>query len=80
MDITKFATEEERQYELHLKENQFWLEWLSAQFQNGEDLDAILKYPDLIKEVTPDSVKAAANLYLNKNNFIKLVLMPESGK
>jgi len=31
----------------------------------------------LIKQVTPASVKAAANLYLNENNFIKLLLIPE---
>jgi len=33
--------------------------------------------PELIKEVNIASVKAAANLYLNENNFIKLILLPE---
>jgi zinc protease len=77
LDITKFSSEESRQYELHLKDNEFWLNWLSAQYENGDDPLILLKYPDLIKQVNTSSVKAAANLYLNENNFIKLILMPE---
>ncbi|HEY2348309.1 MAG TPA: insulinase family protein [Puia sp.] len=76
-DITKFSTEEFRQYELHLRDNGYWLSWLTNQTENGDDLQEVLKYPALIKEVTPASVKAAANLYLNENNFIKLLLIPE---
>ncbi|HTB23717.1 MAG TPA: insulinase family protein [Puia sp.] len=76
-DITKFSSEESRQYELQLKENEFWLNWLNSQSENGDDLLLVLKYPELIKEVNIASVKAAANLYLNENNFIKLILLPE---
>jgi len=77
LDITKFSTEETRQYELQLKDNGFWLGWLSKQYENGDDPNIVLQYPALIKQVTPGSVKAAANLYLNENNFIKLILIPE---
>ncbi len=76
-DITKFSSEESRQYELQLKENEYWLNWLSAQYENDDDLLQVLKYPELIKEVNAASVKAAANLYLNEKNFIKLILLPE---
>ena len=77
LDITKFSSEESRQYELQLKDNEFWLNWLSAQYENGDDPLLVLKYPELIKQVNVVSVKAAANLYLNENNFIKLILLPE---
>ncbi|HEY4937170.1 MAG TPA: insulinase family protein, partial [Puia sp.] len=77
LDITKFSSEESRQYELHLKENEFWLNWLSAQYENGDDPIVLLQYPELIKQVNGSSVKAAASLYLNENNFIKLILIPE---
>ena len=80
LDITKFSTEEERQYELRLKDNRFWLNYLSTQYENGDDPAAILNYPELIREVTPESVEATANLYLNESNFIKLVLMPGNSK
>jgi zinc protease len=77
VDITKFSSEEIRQYELHLKENEFWIDWLTGQYQNGDDPAELLGYPELIKQVTPASIKAAANLYLNESNFIKLLLIPE---
>jgi zinc protease len=76
-DITKFSSEEKRQYELHLRENEFWLNWLVDQNENGDDPSELLQYPALIKTVTPASVKSAANLYLNEKNFIKLLLVPE---
>jgi zinc protease len=76
-DITKFSTEESRQYELHLRDNGYWLSWLTDQSENGDELLEVLQYPALIKQVTRTSVKAAANLYLNENNFIKLLLIPE---
>ena len=76
-DIIKFSTEENRQYELHLRENEYWLNWLSSAYENGDDPGGVLNYPALIGQVTPASVKAAANLYLNENNFIELLLIPE---
>ena len=76
-DITKFSTEETRQYEVHLRDNGYWLSWLTDQSENGDELPEVLQYPALIKQVTPASVKSAANLYLNENNFIKLLLIPE---
>ncbi len=79
LDITKFSSEEQRQYELHLRDNEFWLSWLDKQYENGDDPAEILSYPKLIRQVNPASVKAAANLYLNENNFIKMVLLPEAG-
>ncbi len=77
LDVTKFSTEEIRQYELQLKDNRSWLQYLHTQYENGDSPADILNYPALIKEVTPASVKAAAIQYLNEKNFIKLVLMPE---
>jgi zinc protease len=77
LDITKFNTEESRQYELQLKDNGFWMDWLTRQYENGDNPELVLHYPELIKEVTTGSVKAAANLYLNERNFIKLLLIPE---
>lgn len=78
-DVTKFSSEEQRQYELHLRDNYQWLNWLSAAVENKEDPAGMLDYPQQIRQVTPASVRAAANHYLNENNFIKLVLVPETG-
>jgi zinc protease len=76
-DITKFNSEETRQYELQLKDNGFWMAWLTKQYENGDNPEIVLQYPALIKQVTPASVKSTANLYLNEKNFIKLLLIPD---
>ena len=60
-----------------MKDNGFWLGWLIARYENGDDPAEILKYPELIKQVNPALVKAAANLYLDEKNFIRLLLLPE---
>ncbi|HZZ75454.1 MAG TPA: hypothetical protein VFE04_05970, partial [Puia sp.] len=59
------------------RDNGYWLSWLTEQTENGDELLEVLQYPALIKQVTRASVKAAANLYLNENNFIRLLLIPE---
>jgi zinc protease len=77
IDIRKFSSEESRQYEVHLKENDYWLNELENRYENGDDPAGILDYSKLIQKVTAASVRSAANLYLNENNFIKLILLPE---
>ena len=37
LDITKFNSEETRQYELQLEDNGFWMGFLSKQYENGDD-------------------------------------------
>ncbi|HCN84234.1 MAG TPA: peptidase M16, partial [Sphingobacteriaceae bacterium] len=76
-DIEKFVAEEKRNTELQLKENSFWTSYLVGQYQNNEDPKRILSYTDLLKSVTPQTLKAIANKYLGGDNYIRLVLMPE---
>jgi zinc protease len=51
LDITKFSTEETRQYEVNLRDNEFWLNSLIGYYENGDDPSGLLKYPALIKQV-----------------------------
>jgi zinc protease len=77
VDIGKFVAEERRATEVQLKENGFWEGELTASSQNQENPDDVLHYISDLKKVTVQSVKDAANKYLNENNFIKLILLPE---
>jgi zinc protease len=77
-DIGKFVAEERRTTETQLKENGFWLGYLTGQIQDNEDPKQILGYLDSLKKITPEALKAAANIYLSGNNYIRLVLLPES--
>ena len=75
-DIAKFKAETQRETELQLKDNQFWLGYLQSQYYNGDDPTEVLRESDLLKKVSPESTKEAANTYFG-NNYIRLVLMPE---
>ncbi len=76
-DIAKFVAEDTRTTETQLKDNGFWMSYLTGQYQNNEDPKEILTYLASLKNITPESMKATANKYLSGENYIRLVLMPE---
>lgn len=76
-DLKKFRSEEIRQEELNLRENGFWLSYLTNRLKYSDDLDQLLGDKDRINGVTIASTKAAAEKYLNGENYIRLVLLPE---
>jgi zinc protease len=77
VDIQKFIAEDTRSTEVQLKENSFWEGHLASSAQNQQDPDAVLHYIHDLGNVTVQSVKDAANKYLNGDNLIKLILLPE---
>ena len=78
IDVEKFLAEERRTTETQLKENGFWLSYLSEQFQNNEDPKQVLTYLESLKKVSPASLKTTANKYLGGKNLIRMVLLPEN--
>jgi zinc protease len=76
-DIQKFIADETRSTQLKLKQNGFWLDHLSSAYRNKEVPGYITTYIATLNQVTVESTKAAANKYMNKDNFIKMVLLPE---
>lgn len=77
IDLKKFKSEELRQEELNLRENGFWLGYLANRLKYGDDLNQVLTNNDRINGVTVESSKAAAQKYLNGENYIRVVLVPE---
>lgn len=77
-DIQKFIADETRSTQVKLKQNSFWVDFLSSSARNNEDPGFIKTYIASLDNVTVESTKASANKYLDKNNLIKLVEMPES--
>ncbi len=77
-DLQKFKSEELRQEELSLRENGFWLSYLTNRLKYGDDLEQVLSNNSRINGVTVDATKTAAKKYLNGENYIRLVLMPEN--
>lgn len=77
VDIEKFIAEESRSTETQLKDNGFWLGYLSNQLQNGDDLKQVLTYLDSLKDINPEALKATAQHRLSGDNYIRMVLLPE---
>lgn len=77
-NIDKWRAEDKTSFEPQLKTNNFWLGYLNGQLQNGLDLDQVNKYNNMLDAVKPGDVKAMAGKYLSGDNYIRLVLMPES--
>ncbi|WP_256011016.1 M16 family metallopeptidase [Desertivirga xinjiangensis] len=80
VDIEKFVAEQKRITETQLKDNSFWLDYLSGQYQSNEDPKAVLGYVDSLKALNKENIKQSANKYLSGNNFIKFILLPEQKK
>lgn len=76
-DIEKFIAEETRTTETQLKDNGFWLGYLTSQLQNEDEPKQVLSYLESLKELSPESLKATVQYRLNPDNFIRMVLLPE---
>lgn len=77
VDIDKSTAEKLRATEVQLKENGFWINYLSGQYQNNENPEQILTYKEDLKKITAESLKSAAKNYLTEDNYIRFVLYPD---
>lgn len=66
-----------RERETSLKENQFWMSYISQSIQNGEDLNDMLRYNDWVNALKADDIKAFAAKYIVTDNYALFVLRPE---
>lgn len=76
-DIDKFKAESRRETEIQLKDNNFWLGYLTNQYFNQDDPAEVLREAEQLNKITVESTKEAANKYLSGQNLIRFVLMPE---
>lgn len=76
-DMLKFRTEEMRQHELKLRNNQFWLGYLSGTLRTGGDLLSVLRTKDVLNSLTPSDVKNGAKKYLKKENLKQFINLPD---
>ncbi|TFF37766.1 M16 family metallopeptidase [Mucilaginibacter psychrotolerans] len=80
LNVDKFIAEERRQQETLAKSNGFWLGYLETQLQNMEPLQDYLKYDQVLESVNPEIIRNAARQYLNGQNYIKFILLPEKSR
>jgi zinc protease len=66
-----------RERETYLKENSFWLNTISFNYQNGEDLRDLLTYNKWVENLKTADFPAFAKKYIQPDNFAKFVLYPK---
>lgn len=66
-----------RERETGLKENQFWMSYITSTLQNSENMSDVLHYNDWVKSITTADMKSFASKYLQTANYAKFVLNPE---
>jgi zinc protease len=79
-DILKFKSGQLKNVQLSLDQNEFWLNYLSSQLENEEDLSQINFIEKYMDQVTAASLKAAAENYLRDENKIRFILLPQHSK
>lgn len=77
-NIDKWRSEEKASIEPQLKDNGFWVNYINERLQDEERLDQINGYYSLLDRVSPSKLKIMADQCLSGENYIQLVLLPES--
>ncbi len=76
-DIEKYVAERKRKREVDVKTNGFWLSFIDSRLFYEEKLGDLLRQDEFLQKVTPDSTRIMAGKYFDRNNLIRVVLMPE---
>lgn len=76
-DVEKFKAAYSKNVELALKDNSFWLSYLSGQYENNEPVLQVFDNKKNLEKITPQSLKQAAPIFFNDKNMIRFILLPE---
>ena len=78
-DVDKVKEEILRSREVEVKTNAYWLGNISARDMAGEDLAGLgPEYDEMVRNLTPAMIQAAAKKYFNTANYARFVLLPET--
>ena len=66
-----------RAREVELRQNRFWVSWLSSAYRHGDDPTIVLDTEAVTKRMTPAMVKASAKRYLATKQYYQAVMLPE---
>jgi len=66
-----------RDQETNMKQNGYLLAQIGARYQYGEDLTSLFNMAEYYNKLDAATIRDAARLYLNSDNFVKVTLFPE---
>ncbi len=76
-DILKIKEIMRRERQVALKENRFWLNTISSDYINKNNVLDVQDYDKYIDNLKSDDFKRTANQYFDMKNYAKFLLMPE---
>jgi zinc protease len=76
-DMAKVKETLKKQYEVQIKNNDYWLQSLSKSFIDQTDPSWILAYPGKVEGVTSAQLQQLCKKLMDTPNYIKAVLYPE---
>jgi len=76
-EVQKFKAQYEKNVELALKDNGFWLSYLLGQLENKEDVLQVNDTERNLSRIDAESLMKAAMLFLSEKNRITFQLLPE---
>ncbi|TKC65429.1 redoxin domain-containing protein [Pedobacter hiemivivus] len=78
--LQKFKAEDLGGHQKALIDNSFWANYIRTQLYTGEDFNEVNTYEQILKKMTRERIKKAAQYYLSGENLIRFILMPENYK
>jgi zinc protease len=75
--IEKVTEQLRRQHETDLKENSWWMDQLQEAYYFGDKFEVVSDVDAIVKRVTSDNIKAAANKFFDAKHFVFGVLQPK---
>ncbi|MGD2122287.1 MAG: insulinase family protein [Gemmatimonadota bacterium] len=79
-DLANSIEARRRSRETNLESNSYWATQLAEMYRRGQDLSYFWDFEASLEEVTPESVRAAAQRYFDLENYVRVTLYPESMK
>lgn len=76
-DIAKVKETQRRERETDLEQNGFWLSTIRFYDSNGESLEQVLEFPQLVNSLSTDLIRTTASQYLNEERVARFILLPE---
>ena len=76
-EVDEVRLAESRDYETNSRMNGWWLSQLAERYRIGEDPAGLTRFPETLKLLTKEAVRAAARTYFNTKRYVQVTLYPE---
>ncbi|MCK9617987.1 MAG: insulinase family protein, partial [Lentimicrobiaceae bacterium] len=75
-DLNKSKEKLIRARETDVKTNSFWLNRIETSYFNGDELQPIEKYNEMVNSITVGDIQKATQQFFKKNHYVRAVLLP----